>query len=105
MYLEPPLFLSHRDPRPAAWTVYAATVNPLDTLFTPAHFVSHIVIHEGYNSLTHTGDIALMRLTNPLDFTGSAVSVDHLSDAVKCSICSLYLLQGPEDVTDLFSLF
>lgn len=105
MYLEPPQFLSHRDPRPAAWTVYAATVNPLDTLFTPAHFVSHIGIHEGYNSLTHTGDIALMRLKKPLDFTGSAVSVDHLSDAVKCSICSLYLLQGPEDVTDLFSLF
>uniref|UniRef100_H2S214 Transmembrane serine protease 2 n=1 Tax=Takifugu rubripes TaxID=31033 RepID=H2S214_TAKRU len=62
-----------RDPRPAAWTVYAATVNPLDTLFTPAHFVSHIVIHEGYNSLTHTGDIALMRLKKPLDFTDSNI--------------------------------
>uniref|UniRef100_H2S217 Transmembrane serine protease 2 n=1 Tax=Takifugu rubripes TaxID=31033 RepID=H2S217_TAKRU len=59
--------------RPAAWTVYAATVNPLDTLFTPAHFVSHIVIHEGYNSLTHTGDIALMRLKKPLDFTDSNI--------------------------------
>lgn len=104
IYLKPALFLSHRDPRPVAWTVYAATVNPLSTLFTPAHFVSHIVIHEGYNSLTHTGDISLMRLTKPLDFTG-AVSVDHLSDTVKCSICSLYFRQGPEDVTDLFSLF
>ncbi|TWW77588.1 transmembrane protease serine 2-like isoform X2 [Takifugu flavidus] len=62
-----------RDPRPAAWTVYTATVNPLDTLFTPAHFVSHIVIHEGYNSLTHTGDIALMRLKKPLDFTDSNI--------------------------------
>ncbi|XP_041797343.1 transmembrane protease serine 2-like [Chelmon rostratus] len=56
---------------PGAWTVYAGMVDSLDTLFNPAYSVSHIVAHEGYNSLSRRNDIALMRLSKPLDFTAS----------------------------------
>lgn len=69
------VFLSHREPRPAAWTVYAATVTPLHPLFAPARFVSHILVHEGYNSHTHANDIALVRLREALDLTGAPFSV------------------------------
>lgn len=59
-----------REPRPAAWRVYAATVDPLQPLFAPARFLSHILVHEGYDSRTHANDIAVMRLTKALDLTG-----------------------------------
>lgn len=67
------MFLPHREPRPAAWSVYAATVDPLSPLFTPAGSVSHIVVHEGYNRRTHTSDITLMRLAKALDLTAAPV--------------------------------
>nr|XP_046246342.1 transmembrane protease serine 2-like [Scatophagus argus] len=57
---------------PGDWAVYAGIVGPLGTLFTPAYSVSRIVAHEGYNSLTRRNDIALMRLSKPLDFTASS---------------------------------
>ncbi|KAG7226117.1 hypothetical protein INR49_018728, partial [Caranx melampygus] len=56
---------------PSSWTVYAGIVDPLGPLFNPALSVSHIIAHEGYNSITRMNDIALMRLTKPLDFTGA----------------------------------
>lgn len=83
--------LSLREPRPAGWTVYAAPVSPLETLFTPARAVSHIVVHDGYNSRTHTGDVALMRLAEPLAFTGTPVGY----------ICSSRLLQRGTDPVSL----
>lgn len=77
-FLEPCLsFCPPREPRPAAWTVYAATVDPLQPLFTPPRFLSHIVVHEGYDSHTRANDIAVMRLTKALDLTG--LSVLHCS--------------------------
>ncbi|CAK6965180.1 transmembrane protease serine 2-like [Scomber scombrus] len=57
--------------RPGVWTVYAGIVNPLGTLFNPAYSVSHTIIHEGYDSLTRRNDIALMRLSKPVDKTVS----------------------------------
>ncbi|XP_053176127.1 transmembrane protease serine 2-like [Scomber japonicus] len=56
---------------PGVWTVYAGIVNPLGTLFNPAYSVSHTIIHEGYDSLTRRNDIALMRLSKPVDKTVS----------------------------------
>lgn len=57
---------------PADWAVYAGIVDPLSTLFNPAYSVSRIIAHEGYNSLTRINDIALMRLSKPLDVTASS---------------------------------
>lgn len=51
--------------------MYAGIVDTvLGTLFSPAYAVSHIVAHEGYDSDTGRNDIALMRLSRPLDLTG-----------------------------------
>uniref|UniRef100_A0A8C4H1M3 Transmembrane serine protease 2 n=1 Tax=Dicentrarchus labrax TaxID=13489 RepID=A0A8C4H1M3_DICLA len=57
---------------PGDWVVYAGIVDPLGTLFNPAYSVSRIIAHEGYNSLTRRNDIALMRLSKPLDITASS---------------------------------
>ncbi|XP_042270401.1 transmembrane protease serine 2-like [Thunnus maccoyii] len=59
---------------PGDWAVYAGIVDPLDTLFNPAYSVSHIIAHEGYNGLTRRNDIALMRLSKPVDKTASSNS-------------------------------
>ncbi|KAM9318645.1 transmembrane protease serine 2-like [Pholidichthys leucotaenia] len=56
---------------PGDWSVYAGIVDPSRSLFNPAYTVSHIVAHEGYNSLTRSNDIALMRLSKALDNTAS----------------------------------
>uniref|UniRef100_UPI0037E848F5 transmembrane protease serine 2-like n=1 Tax=Semicossyphus pulcher TaxID=241346 RepID=UPI0037E848F5 len=59
---------------PADWAVYAGIVDPLGTLFNPAYPVSRIIAHKGYNSVTRRSDIALMRLSKPLDQTDSGAS-------------------------------
>ncbi|XP_059186773.1 transmembrane protease serine 2-like isoform X2 [Centropristis striata] len=56
---------------PGDWAVYAGTVGPLGTLFNPSYSVSRIIAHEGFNSVTRKNDIALMRLSKPLDNTAS----------------------------------
>ena len=50
--------------------VYAGIVDSSATLFNPAYPVSRIITHEGYNSQTKKNDIALIRLSSPLDITG-----------------------------------
>ncbi|XP_031146730.1 transmembrane protease serine 2-like isoform X2 [Sander lucioperca] len=57
---------------PGDWAVYAGIVDPLGTLFNPAYSVSHSIAHEGFNSVTCRNDIALMRLSKPLDITVSS---------------------------------
>uniref|UniRef100_A0A3Q3F7H5 Transmembrane serine protease 2 n=1 Tax=Labrus bergylta TaxID=56723 RepID=A0A3Q3F7H5_9LABR len=57
---------------PGDWAVYAGVVEPLGTLFNPSYSVSHVIAHEGYNSFTLKSDIALMRLSKPLDHTVSS---------------------------------
>uniref|UniRef100_A0A3B4UD47 Transmembrane serine protease 2 n=1 Tax=Seriola dumerili TaxID=41447 RepID=A0A3B4UD47_SERDU len=54
------------------WAVYAGIVDALGTLFNPAYSVSRIIAHEDYKSHTRRNDIALMRLTKPLDVTASS---------------------------------
>ncbi|XP_037632097.1 transmembrane protease serine 2-like [Sebastes umbrosus] len=56
---------------PADWAVYAGILDPLGTLFNPAYSVSRVIAHEGFNSVTRRNDIALMRLSKPLDITAS----------------------------------
>ncbi|KAM3875334.1 transmembrane protease serine 2-like [Diretmus argenteus] len=56
---------------PEDWTVYAGIVSPLGSLFKPRHSVSRILAHDSYSSFTLRNDIALMRLSNPLDITSS----------------------------------
>uniref|UniRef100_A0A668VUG6 Peptidase S1 domain-containing protein n=1 Tax=Oreochromis aureus TaxID=47969 RepID=A0A668VUG6_OREAU len=56
---------------PGDWAVYAGIVDPLGPLFNPAYSVRRIITHEAYNSQTLKNDIALMRLSQPLDITGS----------------------------------
>ncbi|XP_070685509.1 transmembrane protease serine 2-like [Pempheris klunzingeri] len=60
-----------RAPSPGDWAVYAGIVDSLGTLFNPAYAVSRIIAHEGYNSLPRRNDIALMRLSKPVDMTAS----------------------------------
>lgn len=50
--------------------MYAGIVDPLGSLFNPACSVSRIITHEGFDSATRRNDIALMRLSKPLDVTG-----------------------------------
>ncbi|XP_028429791.1 transmembrane protease serine 2-like [Perca flavescens] len=57
---------------PGDWAVYAGIADPLGTLFNPAYSVSHSIAHEGFNSVTCRNDIALMRLSKPLDITVSS---------------------------------
>lgn len=64
--------VAHCVSRPGDWTVYAGIVDSLGTLFNPAHTVSRVIAHEGYDSLTHNSDVALMKLSEPLDFTDSS---------------------------------
>ncbi|KAM4628417.1 transmembrane protease serine 2-like [Polymixia lowei] len=59
------------DSNPEDWTVYAGIVDELGTLFNPGRSVSRIVAHEDYSSFTLKNDIALMKLSNPLDITAS----------------------------------
>ncbi|XP_047449744.1 transmembrane protease serine 2-like [Mugil cephalus] len=59
------------DSKPRHWSVYAGTVTPLNTLFEPAYSVSSIIAHEGYDNNTRENDIALVRLSKPLDVTAS----------------------------------
>lgn len=57
--------------------MYAGIVDPLGTLFNPAYFVSHIIAHQGYNNLTRRNDIALMRLSKPVDKTGAYKKISY----------------------------
>ncbi|XP_053278228.1 transmembrane protease serine 2 [Pleuronectes platessa] len=61
-----------RSSSPADWTVYAGVVAPLDFLFNPARSVSRVIAHEGYSRLPRRNDVALMRLSKALDFSGSS---------------------------------
>ncbi|XP_029302754.1 transmembrane protease serine 2-like [Cottoperca gobio] len=64
------------------WAVYAGVVDPLGTLFNPKYSVSSVIAHEGFNRDTRSNDIALMRLSKPLDLTASsdigAVCLPHV---------------------------
>uniref|UniRef100_A0A672H770 Transmembrane serine protease 2 n=1 Tax=Salarias fasciatus TaxID=181472 RepID=A0A672H770_SALFA len=74
-----------RAPDPRDWAVYAGIVDSLGTLFNPAHTVSHIITHEDYNSLTRSNDLALMRVSSPLDFTVGPVCLPNVG--LNVSVC------------------
>ncbi|XP_035009334.2 transmembrane protease serine 2 [Hippoglossus stenolepis] len=61
-----------RSSSPTDWAVYAGVVAPLGSLFNPARSVSRIIAHEGYSRLPRRNDVALMRLTEALDISGSS---------------------------------
>uniref|UniRef100_A0A3B4AQ69 Transmembrane serine protease 2 n=1 Tax=Periophthalmus magnuspinnatus TaxID=409849 RepID=A0A3B4AQ69_9GOBI len=60
-----------RLPSPQSWQVYAGIVGDLETLFNPVHSVSAILPHQDYDPVIQQNDIALVKLANPLDVTGS----------------------------------
>ncbi|XP_075905949.1 transmembrane protease serine 2-like [Nelusetta ayraudi] len=66
---------------PADWAVYAGIVRPLGTLFNPAYPVSRIIIHEGFNGQTRRNDIALVKLSRPLDLTDGHIGAICLTNA------------------------
>ncbi|XP_077397873.1 transmembrane protease serine 2-like [Festucalex cinctus] len=57
---------------PGDWSVYAGIVEPLDVLFNPTHTVRRVIAHEGFDRVTYRNDIALMRLSKPLNFAASS---------------------------------
>ncbi|XP_015249290.1 PREDICTED: transmembrane protease serine 2-like [Cyprinodon variegatus] len=61
-----------RTSSPADWAVYVGIVDPLGPVFNPAHAVSEIITHEGYNSQTQQNDVALMKLSDPLNTKASS---------------------------------
>ncbi|CAL8335555.1 unnamed protein product [Boreogadus saida] len=60
------------DLHPEDWTVYAGVQKSRDNLFSPPHYVSSIVAHEGFSRLTMQNDIALVQLSGPLNITVSS---------------------------------
>lgn len=44
---------------------------PLGPLFNPAYAVSRVIVHEQYNGQTCQNYVALMKLFEPLDTTGT----------------------------------
>ncbi|XP_019720567.1 transmembrane protease serine 2-like [Hippocampus comes] len=63
---------AHMTSNPGDWSVYAGLVEPLGIHFNPAHAVGHVVAHERFDRVTYRNDIALMRLSKPLDFAASS---------------------------------
>ncbi|KAI5089565.1 transmembrane protease serine 13 isoform X1, partial [Silurus meridionalis] len=57
----------------ANWRVYLG----VDTqyILPPAHYIADIIIHESYNPNTHDNDIALLKLTQPINFTSAVLPV------------------------------
>ncbi|KAF4073366.1 hypothetical protein AMELA_G00257930 [Ameiurus melas] len=51
----------------ANWRVYLGVESQY--MLPPPHYVADIIIHELYNPNTHNNDIALLKLTQPINFT------------------------------------
>ena len=52
--------------------------NPTSSLEGKKYYVSNAIVHEGYNSLNLENDIALLELTEPINFT-NAVPIELIS--------------------------
>lgn len=73
--------------------MYAGIVDPLGPLFNPAYAVSRIIAHEEYNSQTRQNDVALMKLSEPLDTTGIDAYMACKTASTNVFISSKYLSQ------------
>uniref|UniRef100_A0A3Q3VVW8 Peptidase S1 domain-containing protein n=1 Tax=Mola mola TaxID=94237 RepID=A0A3Q3VVW8_MOLML len=89
-----------RSSNPADWMVYAGIVDSSGTLFNPAYPVSRIIAHEGYNSQTKKNDIALIRLSNPLDITGDFRKSYVNTKGEQKNSSSLYLMEAQVSLID-----
>lgn len=69
---------SPRNSNPEDWTLYVGIVESTDTLFSPALSVSHIVAHEGFSTHSLHSDIALVKMSRPLNFTGGCPLINSL---------------------------
>ncbi|MCJ8748874.1 hypothetical protein PDJAM_G00169640 [Pangasius djambal] len=58
---------------PVNWRVYLGVESQY--MLPPPHYVAHIIIHELYNPNTHDNDIALLKLTKPINFNGTVQPV------------------------------
>ncbi|KAK3509232.1 hypothetical protein QTP70_025598, partial [Hemibagrus guttatus] len=55
------------------WLVYLGVESQY--MLPPPHHVADIIIHESYNPNTHDNDIALLKLTQPINFTSTVKPV------------------------------
>jgi hypothetical protein len=63
--------------------VKVGTNNPYSALDGKKYFVLEVIVHEGYNSSTLENDIALLRMRNPINYTGaSPINLISSSDVV-----------------------
>jgi trypsin len=59
-------------------SIKAGANNPTSSLDGKRYYVSNVIVHEGYNSQTLENDIALLKLTEPINFT-NAVPIKLIS--------------------------
>lgn len=69
-------YLSYRLHQVSSWVVYAGIVtHNVDKLAQyMGYTVEKIIYNEHYNHRSHDSDIALMKLRNPLNFSGDSPS-------------------------------
>jgi trypsin len=59
-------------------SVKVGATNPYDPLDGKKYFISDVIVHEGYNSMTNENDIALLRVKDVINFP-NAVPIRLLS--------------------------
>lgn len=69
-------YLSYRLHQVSSWVVYAGivTLNAATLAQYMGYTVEKIIYNKNYNHRSHDSDIALMKLRNPLNFSGDSTS-------------------------------
>ncbi|XP_078282920.1 transmembrane protease serine 3-like [Rhinoraja longicauda] len=57
--------------KPSNWKVYSGFISQRRLSQATLSFISKIIVHKGYNADSNDNDIALLKLSNPLRFTGN----------------------------------
>lgn len=70
--------LSYRQPQVSSWLVFAGMIAHVSVQQQAGAAVEKIIYHPRYDDRSHDYDIALMKLTAPLNFSGETLLFSHL---------------------------
>uniref|UniRef100_A0A674JL88 Transmembrane serine protease 5 n=1 Tax=Terrapene triunguis TaxID=2587831 RepID=A0A674JL88_9SAUR len=70
--------LSYRRPEVSSWLVFAGIIAQVSVPQQAGAAVEKIIYHPRYDDRSHDYDIALMKLTAPLNFSGETLLFSHL---------------------------